>query len=317
LKSACLWETYPDLAIELLDQSDGFKYSKGSNKVVFWICNLKHVWKTSINNRRSGKGCPYCSGNKVLVGFNDLWTTHPDTALMLKDPEDGFSVSSGSNRKLDWLCKNGHTVSVPPSSMVRRSVCSYCSNKKVLVGFNDLWTTDPDLAVQLLDQTDGYKYSRGSDQRKLWWVCHKNHVWNSTPNNRTGHYKTGCPKCFGRISKPELFMLEYLDHLHPESQRKVSWFFPDIYIERYKLFIEYDGSWFHKETLGRDEQKTNTLLELGYRVVRVREFNSVKLPDIRIKHKKFLQLTYNYKTDLSGLDVICEEILDWINIEKR
>ena len=29
-----------------------------------------------------GLGCPYCSGRKVLAGYNDLATTHPDIAAM-------------------------------------------------------------------------------------------------------------------------------------------------------------------------------------------------------------------------------------------
>ncbi len=45
-----------------------------------------HEWSGLIANRaRKGKadpGCPYCSGRKVLAGFNDLAVTHPDIAAM-------------------------------------------------------------------------------------------------------------------------------------------------------------------------------------------------------------------------------------------
>lgn len=33
-----------------------------------------------------GKRCPVCAGKKVLIGYNDLWTTHPEIAKLLKDP---------------------------------------------------------------------------------------------------------------------------------------------------------------------------------------------------------------------------------------
>ena len=52
-----------------------------SNKRVWWKCKEGHEWSGLIVNRaRKGKadpGCPYCSGRKVLAGYNDLATTHP------------------------------------------------------------------------------------------------------------------------------------------------------------------------------------------------------------------------------------------------
>lgn len=57
-----------------------------SNKRVWWKCKEGHEWSGLIANRaRKGKadpGCPYCSGRKVLAGYNDLATTHPDIAAM-------------------------------------------------------------------------------------------------------------------------------------------------------------------------------------------------------------------------------------------
>ena len=46
-----------------------------SNKRVWWKCKECHEWFGLIANRaRKGKadpGCPYCSGRKVLAGYND------------------------------------------------------------------------------------------------------------------------------------------------------------------------------------------------------------------------------------------------------
>lgn len=43
--------------------------------------------------------CPYCTGKKVLVGFNDLSTIRPDLIKYLKSESDGnkFTVSSGKS----------------------------------------------------------------------------------------------------------------------------------------------------------------------------------------------------------------------------
>jgi hypothetical protein len=49
-------------------------YTKSSHKLVWWKCEKNHSWQCAINNRTSKNktGCPYCSGAKVLKGFNDL-----------------------------------------------------------------------------------------------------------------------------------------------------------------------------------------------------------------------------------------------------
>ena len=52
--------------------------TKGTHKKIWWICSNNHSYEATIPARRRGTGCPYCSGNKILVGFNDLATTNPE-----------------------------------------------------------------------------------------------------------------------------------------------------------------------------------------------------------------------------------------------
>ena len=47
--------------------------SIGSHKKVIWRCEKGHEWEAAVKSRTINKtGCPYCSHNKVLEGFNDL-----------------------------------------------------------------------------------------------------------------------------------------------------------------------------------------------------------------------------------------------------
>lgn len=73
----------------------------------WWICELGHEWKASIDNRKKGHGCPYCSkyNAKLLVGINDMWTTAPELAELLLNPNDGYKYKYRSNIKLDWTCQ--------------------------------------------------------------------------------------------------------------------------------------------------------------------------------------------------------------------
>ena len=55
--------------------------SIGSHKKVIWRCKKGHEWEAAVKSRTINKtGCPYCSHNKVLAGFNDLATVLPDIA---------------------------------------------------------------------------------------------------------------------------------------------------------------------------------------------------------------------------------------------
>lgn len=48
-----------------------------SNKKAWWRCSKGHEWEAAINNRSNGRKCPYCSGRRVLDGYNDLKTVKP------------------------------------------------------------------------------------------------------------------------------------------------------------------------------------------------------------------------------------------------
>jgi hypothetical protein len=80
--------------------------------------------------------CPVCdgySGKTPLVGINDLWTTHPEVAKMLKNKEDGYKCSYGSCIKKEFLCKYcNETVSESVYQVVDRGYisCPFCSSGK-------------------------------------------------------------------------------------------------------------------------------------------------------------------------------------------
>ncbi len=56
----------------------------------------------------SGSGCPYCTGRRVLAGFNDLATLEPALAQEWHPhPEPGADpdqVTSGSHKRVWWQC---------------------------------------------------------------------------------------------------------------------------------------------------------------------------------------------------------------------
>jgi len=57
-----------------------FSTTLGSGKKVWWKCSRGHEWIADVNSRKKGNGCPVCAGKRVLIGYNDLASTHPQIA---------------------------------------------------------------------------------------------------------------------------------------------------------------------------------------------------------------------------------------------
>ena len=105
--------------------------SKVKTGVKYWfICDKGHRFDSTISNvfQRGEFSCPVCSGRRTLKGFNDLWTTHPQIAKMLKNPEDGYKYSFGSNVLLFWKCPDcGEEYHIAPNKMCQRlHLCPSC-----------------------------------------------------------------------------------------------------------------------------------------------------------------------------------------------
>ena len=81
----------PELASEWSEKNEikPTEVSIGSHKKVIWKCKLGHEWIATVKSRTINKtGCPYCSHNKVLAGFNDLATLFPEVANEWSDKNE-------------------------------------------------------------------------------------------------------------------------------------------------------------------------------------------------------------------------------------
>ncbi len=159
---------------------------------------MGHTWHASVKSRtRAGTGCPYCSGNRVLAGFNDLATTHPEAAGEA-DGWDPSTVTKGAKQKLPWKCSIGHTWQATPNNRTNAwhaQGCPYCANKSVWQGFNDLATTHPEVASEA-SGWDPRTVVAGS-HKKLKWECPLGHLWETAVLIRTIQ-GSGCPVCAGK-----------------------------------------------------------------------------------------------------------------------
>ena len=183
--------------------------TSGSQRKVWWRCDRGHEWQATIKSRAQGGGCPICAGRVVIPGENDLKSFSPALAEQWDREKNGIlgpdQVSVFSNRRVWWKCSRGHTWQAKISARVtRRSECPYCTNRKVLAGFNDLKTVEPLVAAQWHPDKNAPlepgMVLPGSTKR-VWWRCTDGHEWKAVIYSRTGAQKCGCPVCAGKTPR--------------------------------------------------------------------------------------------------------------------
>lgn len=80
---------------------------------VWWRCPHGHDYAAQVGMRTArNSGCPYCTGKKVLTGFNDLAAVQPELAAQWHPSLNGDltaeMVTPGSRKKVWWQCAAGH-----------------------------------------------------------------------------------------------------------------------------------------------------------------------------------------------------------------
>ena len=318
-----LTTTHPELSKEWSPRNEfgPETVTAGSDKQVIWVCNeYGHEWVAKMQTRSRGRGCPVCSNRAVLPGFNDLATTHPDLAAewSAKNAFGPESVTAGSTKKIWWRCTEvGHDwLEKARRRAFRGFGCPICSGHRIEPGFNDLASTHPKLAAEWSPRNDfgPDSVSRGSS-RRVWWVCIAGHAWRAEIRARTG-LGSGCPKCcLNQTSKieGELHRLLSEHFTGAEQGVRVGRWSVDVFLRKVRVVVEYDGAYFHKDRVEHDTQKTLDLLTRGHGVVRVREWGrEYTLPPLEVNDPHYLELTYDYSPDWSGLSDVVDQITSWI-----
>lgn len=210
----------------------------------------------------------------------------------------------------DW-----YVYTVQEQELKNGRKCPKCVGRVLIVGYNDLATTDPDVMQYLLDKEDGHKYTRGSKKR-IWVICPIcKHKKTMTVTDLV-HKGFSCPRCSDGLSYPNKFAFDVFMQISEQYQKYITehspdWIKPKKY-DNYILFkngkeiiVEMDGG-FHDERQGKyaakyDKYKDSLAKKHGIDVIRVdcsyssitKRFDCVKTEFIKNLSKYF---------DLSNVD---------------
>lgn len=135
-------------------------------------------------------------------------------------------ISYGNNDNVNWICKtcNGEYMAKVCNRTLLNRNCPFCSGTRTLAGFNDLWTTNPEIAKLLTDQEVGFRVSKGSKER-VNFTCSRCGTVHYKRVNNVFWKGLSCNACSDGLSYPEKFLYNILTQLKVlfETQKEFDW----------------------------------------------------------------------------------------------
>lgn len=213
LKENSVASVFPELIEEWdVEKNGGITpdaFSARNNKKVWWKCKNGHSWRSSINSRGERKlGCPYCAGQRVIIGKNDFesWCRANNNALLEewdyeKNIVNACEIPRTYKEKVYWKCAKGHTWKATVYNRVNGTRCPICNTgnkvKRNKISLAE-WCYENNSTL-----CNEWNYEKNEDitpqsvtygsHVKVWWKCSKGHEWEAQIKSRT--YNHGCPFC--------------------------------------------------------------------------------------------------------------------------
>lgn len=198
-----------------------------------------HIWFPTADSLLSGRGCPKC-GRKIASNKHRLSNAEfIERINVMGKGMIALEPYVDNSTKIKMQCLYGHVWDVMPLHLFNGIGCPYCAGYKVWPGFNDLWTTHPNIAKLLKNQEDGFKYSKASYKQTM-FICPT--CGNEIIKHISDVYMDGlsCPMCSDGISYPNKFGRAFLKQLPINNlicEYRPVWSVPYIYDN----YFQYDG----------------------------------------------------------------------------
>lgn len=209
-----LAEAYPGIAAEWSEKNFPFTPQDelcGSVDRVWWRCSNGHEWMTPVSTRIRGSACPYCCNRKVLKGFNDFESVHPDLAAEWSDKNGDLKpdqLLAGSRETVWWKCSKGHEWQTTIINRTRGNGCPVCEKGPLIPGQNDLASVYPEIVPYWSEKNLPLKPEdiRLSNRRQYWWICSEcGKSYLSQPGTKYYYQKVRnsceCPECRKKKAK--------------------------------------------------------------------------------------------------------------------
>lgn len=300
---------YPSIA-ELWNNDNPIKANQvnyGSDKKFLFNCyTCEEVHLSRIKDKVKSPGCPYCSGHRAS-NYNNISNNKEVMEFWdFEKNENPENYTSNSNKKVWWKCELGHSYLTSIKSKVNGCGCTFCKgNHEILLGYNDINSTNSYLASLIYNEEDKYKYSEFSG-KVIDFKCPN--CEKLIPDKRIRDinlYGLSCEDCSLNKSFGERLMYYILKELKIEFKfdRKTEWSENkryDFILDDLNLIIEIHGKQHYNggfERLGgrnleeeiiNDEFKKNIAINNGitnYIIIDARKSNYEFIKDNIVNSK--------------------------------
>lgn len=251
-------------------------------------CNIhNHEWETLPRTLLSGiNSCKFCSGrmrsngkqrtledlkDKIRLQYGDEYEVLDEEYIDGKHKMNFMHNPEGG--------KSHKVISYPGRILNKKSGCPVCAGSQISKGYNDIATTDPEIASWFLNKEETYIYAKSSNTKVDFKCPICGHIVHKLINQVSRDRNIRCPVCKDGISYPNKFIFnsllqikDKLDFLYREYKpnwcrfelkNKTRTGIYDIYlgINNKQYIIEMDGG-FHEKVHSKD--KYNTLEDIKY-----------------------------------------------------
>lgn len=301
-------------------------------------CNIHNTTnlQTPAQVLNGYNGCKQCSLIKRINGLKDTLEDVKEKVFNKWGTE--YEVLSTEyidhNHKMLFRhnLKDGrsHNILSKPGRILADCECAVCCGMQVCKGFNDIATTDPEIADLFLYEEDTHKYMKNSN-KKVWMKCPLcGHIINKRINQVTSDRDIRCPICSDGISYPNKFIyncllqLDELDFLQREFSPKWCEFYLngnkkhgiyDIYFgfKNKEYIVEMDGGLGHgNKSFGKSDISLEDSIVIDNEKDRLAKEHNINI--IRIDADYGFNDRFEYiKNNI--LSSILVKILDFSNID--
>ena len=309
-KRGSLADKYPELLLDYDYKNNPAPetLSSGSKIKVHWICHkCNYDWWAPVYSRTTGNnGCSKCAKEKFKEHINAK-NAERVGSLAEKYPElleewnyennqlDPTNIPYTSHQIVSWKCSKCGRIwnNSIRNRTIHNQGCT-CEvgetiSKKVKESYLNRNGSLKDNLPVILKEWDYEKNSQiGLDpdsvspysQQEAYWHCPRcGHEWKQKIAEKTFNLAL-CPKCSreSKTSFPEQTVYYYLKQCTTALNRERKYGYEiDIFLPELNIGIEYDGMRFHKgRKLEFDQKKDAALLSKGIRIIRIKEYKSIK-----------------------------------------
>ncbi|MGN8817913.1 hypothetical protein ACTNEN_06275 [Oribacterium sp. HCP28S3_H8] len=293
-----LWNKAAELRSKVpfhYESNDGILVIEGINKSIVTVSfnnQTKTISKGSLKkcNLKEFLGI-YSSDFKYPVGYHFMHGATNITFIdQIRNPKTG-------RKAYRYKCNRcGQEGTADEYNLTDKGVCKICSNKEIIVGINDLATTDSWMVPYFVDTSLTKSISSGSTIRVLVKCPYCGKIKKMKPDTLKRTHSIGCT-CGDGFSYPAKFMHNVLEQLVIKDQIqsfKTEFSAPWLGKRRFdfmvlmpdkKFFIEIDGGLGHgnkvidssvspETTLKIDSEKDRLANEHNFQVIRIRALES-------------------------------------------